>query len=160
MKHYYLATIPCFEIHGRHLECVRTEKDSDACEILRIKATRGRPAWREWIDAPERGEERKRVRDEERERERERRHVSAYAPSQTKKRERSIEADTRKIHRYRHTKRGFTSPLTTTVYPKWTRLCRQNCTYFPRMSMTLPHAVNARNALGVMITIQCALYAH
>lgn len=102
----------------------------------------------------------KRGREEERGRERERKHVSAYAPSQKKKRERSIEADTRKIHRYRHTERGFTSPLTTTVYPKWTRLCRQNCTYFPRMSMTLPHAVNARNALGVMITIQCALYAH
>lgn len=35
-----------------------------------------------------------------RERERERKHVSAYASSQTKKRERSIEANTRKIYRY------------------------------------------------------------
>lgn len=138
--------------HRERFRCMRDTQDQSNARQTCLKGM----DWR----SREGGGEEEGKRRRERERERERRHVSAYAPSQTKKRERSIEADTRKIHRYRHTKRGFTSPLTTTVYPKWTRLCRQNCTYFPRMSMTLPHAVNARNALGVMITIQCALYAH
>lgn len=42
MKHYYVATIPCFEIHRRQTECVCAEKDSDAREVSKIKATRGR----------------------------------------------------------------------------------------------------------------------
>lgn len=55
MKHYYVATIPCFEIHRRQTECVCAEKDSDAREVSKIKATRGRDLLgREWIDALER----------------------------------------------------------------------------------------------------------
>lgn len=42
MKHYYVATIPCFEIQRRQTECVCAEKDSDAREVSKIKATRGR----------------------------------------------------------------------------------------------------------------------
>lgn len=76
MKHYYVATIPCFEIHRRQTECVCAEKDSDAREVSKIKATGQRLAGREWIDALER-QRRKRT-----EREREKKKTSWCVRSQ------------------------------------------------------------------------------
>lgn len=73
MKHYYVATIPCFEIHRRQTECVCAEKDSDAREVSKIKATRGRDLLgREWIDALERQRQKRTERETERESARER----------------------------------------------------------------------------------------
>lgn len=73
MKHYYVATIPCFEIHRRQTECVCAEKDSNAREVSKIKATRGRDLLgREWIDALERQRQKRTERETERESARER----------------------------------------------------------------------------------------
>lgn len=109
MKHYYVATIPCFEIHRRQTECVCAEKDSDAREVSKIKATRGRDLLEGNGLTLQR--DRDRIRDRDGQREREKKKTSWCVRSQRGK-ETQIE-------------RLYFTLSHDSVYPKWTRLRRR-----------------------------------